>query len=906
MSPPPRIAPFATESDSVTSSPRSPRRTRAKRRPLAVQQLEDRRLLAAAPLGASVFDTGEFMLGSVAVVPVLFESDGTIDAETQNWSPGEIDAMLARISEGVNWWSGALDELDTVHSLDFVIDDTYAANPVSTPYEPIDRVSDDFQKYAGGFLEDQGYGDSPSFEAAVHRFNHDQRLRLGTDWAFSIFVADASDDADGQFESGGSFSNAFAFAGGQFIVLPSSRPASTVAHEMGHIFWARDEYPGGGSWTDTRGYYDAQNLNAADDAPPGSVQEISIMRAGEPLAQAYANQVSPASTLAMVGWQDSDGNGIFDLADVPLALDAVGHFDAETDTYHFRGSASAVPLRNQNSSGPQSDITLNQISRLEYSLDGGEWVTAATPDAQGAELDVSVEIPEPFSAIRWRVIDDAVGVTSPVLEGSATSAAISPAAVTGYAFLDDNASGDRDGIESLLADATVTIRGEDGTPLPAGVVEADQLEEGEIGGPVAGVSLSSEGAMLDGRLSVREAPNAGERLVFHAFDQQRERWTAAWSERAVLRAELDQPVGEATVEFAALGDLGYGRVEAYDASGSLVTRATSVGLEETETASVTVSDPHGQIASIRAFGHADTRVAVEAIGYGIPSTSATDASGAWAFPNLADGTYRVDVIPELAIHEFDQASFVIDVVEGASPTVVAAASRVMSPRHNDSLPQDVNGDGVVTALDALLVINDLNRNESRMLTHGERDGPSIDVNDDGAVSALDALLVINTLSRQSPDGDGEGEQVAGGRVAENPDSTADSTVAAPVAGEVQAVAPQDADAVMAGWPAPEPPSPGSPHLLASQTFRLSRSAEGERTGDAAKSPARDEPASDEGARTESAGAENAAAPGRSTSNSGNRNHPDTPSHPGVPVEQADHLDEQLLTEIPELFLSPEL
>ena len=47
----------------------------------------------------------------------------------------------------------------------------------------------------------------------------------------------------------------------------------------------------------------------------------------------------------MVGWQDSDGDGVFDLADVPLRLEAVGYFDAQTSLYHFSGvAASAVPL----------------------------------------------------------------------------------------------------------------------------------------------------------------------------------------------------------------------------------------------------------------------------------------------------------------------------------------------------------------------------------------------------------------------------------------------------------------------------------------------------------------------------------------------------------------------------------
>lgn len=751
------------------------RQTPSRPRRLRLESLETRRLLSAEPLGATVFDTGEFMLGTVGVVPVFFDSDGTLDPKTQDWSPGEIEATLEKITEGVNWWSETLDTLGSVHTLEFVVDDTYAANPFATRYEPIDRISNDFQLYAGDFLTAEGYGDAPSFEAAVHRFNHDQRLRLGTDWAFSIFVVDSSDAENNQFAPGGSFQNAFAFPGGLFFVMPSTRPASTVAHETGHIFWARDEYPGGGSWTDRRGYYDAQNLNAWDNPAPGFVQEDSIMRAGVPLQRAYEDRFTAASTLAMIGWRDSSGNGIFDVADVPLSLQGSGHFDADSETYHFRGVAMAVPRVNQNSSGPQSDITLNRVGRLEYSLDDGPWVVAATPETQFAEFDLELTISEPFSDIRWRVIDDRIGVTSPVLEGSAVTPAVSAAAVTGFAFLDVDGDGQRVATEPLLVGATARIRQPDGTPLPAGRAGAAEMPAGEVAGPVEGITLSADGLTLDGRVGVFPSFAVGPDPVFHAFDAQRNDWTAAWSDRHRLIATLEQPTGEVAVGFAAHGGTGYGRVEAYDAAGNFIARSTSAAIPAGDTATVTVQDPAGQIAEVRIFGHAGTRVAVREIRYGIDDVRISDASGTWSFPQLADGTYQLELQPRWAIHEFDEPSVTVDVVGGQATRVMASASRVDSPRHHAASPHDVNGDGTVTALDALLIINDLSRNESRMLEYHERTGPSIDVNNDGAVTALDALLVINWLSRQgwsSAEGEGEaGESVEPGLPAVEPGLT---------------------------------------------------------------------------------------------------------------------------------------
>lgn len=72
--------------------------------------------------------------------------------------------------------------------------------------------------------------------------------------------------------------------------------------------------------------------------------------------------------------------------------------------------------------------------------------------------------------------------------------------------------------------------------------------------------------------------------------------------------------------------------------------------------------------------------------------------------------------------------------------------------HNTVLPLDVSGDGVVSPLDALQVINDLNANGSRELQPPAGEVESfIDTNGDCNLSPIDALLIINALN-----GDREG------------------------------------------------------------------------------------------------------------------------------------------------------
>lgn len=717
---------------------------RAVPRRVRLERLEARQLLAADSIGVTPLDTGEFLLGTVAVTPVFFESNGQIDPETQNWSAGEIESVLNKVSDGVNWWSDTLDTLNTVHSLDFVIDDTFALDPFETGYEPIDRSSSAFNLYVGEFVTAQGYGDANSIEDAVKQFNHAQRLKHGTDWSFTIFVIDASDDGDGLFAAGGQFAAAFAFAGGLFFMTPSTRPTSTFTHEMGHIFWARDEYSGGGSYLDRRGYYNTQNLNAADNPTPGFQQEISIMRGGVPLTAAYEAHVSPDSTLAMVGWRDSDGDGVFDLADVPLDLDAVGYFDADTSEFRFSGTASAVPMANQNSSGTQSDITLNQVSQLQYSIDGGAWQSAAQPESQRTEFDLAVAVDSNFTDIRFRAIDISTGITSEIIQGDSLNPAVTAASVSAAVFLDENNDGQRDLSELALPATTVTVRHTDGSPLFGGTVLAADHSDGRLP-DLTNVTLTAEGVVSDPDVGAFELPS--EERVFQSFDIQRQNWVDAWSSKVKFRATFDQPVGQATVNVLGLGDASFARLEAYDASGQMIARVTSDGLSEGEQLALEVTDPNGSIASILAFGHAETSIAITGIQFGFADTYFTDSSGVLAFSNLPDGDYQLDFATELVIHQIESTN--VQVSFGSSSFNQMAARRVDSPRYNSASPGDANGDGSISSQDALVIINDMSRNGSRTLQASETEGFSVDVSNDGLVTARDALLVINLLGRTS-------------------------------------------------------------------------------------------------------------------------------------------------------------
>lgn len=92
------------------------------------------------------------------------------------------------------------------------------------------------------------------------------------------------------------------------------------------------------------------------------------------------------------------------------------------------------------------------------------------------------------------------------------------------------------------------------------------------------------------------------------------------------------------------------------------------------------------------------------------------------------------------------------VSRGLGGVVLGAASVDVSI---DSMPVDTNGDQMLTPTDALLVINELNRQSDLEQAAAGGEGEAaptssrLDVNGDKLISPLDALLVINQLNRQN-------------------------------------------------------------------------------------------------------------------------------------------------------------
>lgn len=722
------------------------------RRLLAAETLEGRRLLSAAPFGALPQDTAEFMLGRVVVTPVFLESDGSLDSSSEDWTPAQIDQTLQKVDEAMQWWVDTLDTLSTIHSLEFIVDETFARNPFETPYEAISRDSDDYLLYTSEFFAAQGFT-SGGLNTQARAFNHAQRLSHEADWAFSIFVADSENDADGAFAAGGSFSRAFAFAGGLFFVAPSTRPASTFAHETGHIFYARDEYTGGGSWSQHRGYYNTQNLNAADNPTPGFVQQPSIMSSGTVLSEAYANHVSPPSTLAMVGWQDSDGDGIFDVLDNSIDLQGVGRYAADSGRFLFTGSASITTLLNRNSEGLQSDITLSTVSRIQYRIDGGQWTDLLLPGVPQVELDISLPIPAGFSTLGLRAVDSLTGNTSREL----TFSGLAPHSATDRG-LSGSIRWERDGnsawdaADNPLDAFEVRIAAGDGTPLSFhSRLEPDELPGGDLKGePIRGAILEAIGDLTAGgvaALTSEGAVSTGTKS-FWGHDAFRSTWTETWGDRDTLqlKAAFDAPTTVVSIDVIGSGTESYGRLTAYREDGSIVDRTTSGPLADGAIATLRVHSDRDDIAYVVAGGHGNTKVKLDNLTYGSPLVVKTDSYGSFQLPHLPAGSYRAEAVPWSDAFVSNAASQTFDIAGQSLATLDFAFDASRNPWRNPDNPRDVDADGEIFPVDALRVINELNRGGPKPLSGADAPGPFLDVDGDGRLGPLDALQIINALN----------------------------------------------------------------------------------------------------------------------------------------------------------------
>ncbi|MGB6680980.1 MAG: hypothetical protein WBF08_06635, partial [Candidatus Bathyarchaeia archaeon] len=206
----------------------------------------------------------------------------------------------------------------------------------------------------------------------TYSYLNDLRNNDGTDWAVTIFVAHSFWDLDGCFTDGWF---GYAYLGGPFMVMTYDNDGyflwnmeAVTAHEMGHIFYAADEYSGAWSAADPSrewGYLAVENQNSEDG---GSSNYVCIMR-GQ--VYPYSSGAVCPYTRGHVGWRDSDIDGIMDILDFYPENTMISYPTSPTSdtTPYFSGSAnSRQTYPNNNPMGLGNDITINTISLVAYGI----------------------------------------------------------------------------------------------------------------------------------------------------------------------------------------------------------------------------------------------------------------------------------------------------------------------------------------------------------------------------------------------------------------------------------------------------------------------------------------------------------------------------------------------------------
>lgn len=314
--------------------------------------------------------TSEYMIGHVAVGLILPESDGRHETDSEEWTDTEIEHVQAEVQDALAWWAG----LEPAAHLTFTIESHLR---VPTGYEPIVHTLGEEGQWIGETMAALGFENDNYFNA-VRDYVNDLRERVGSDWAFAIFVADSSADADGRF-SDDYF--AYAYVGGPFQVMTYDNSNygihnmdAVATHETGHIFYALDQYTSSGARCDYRsGYLDVENGNSlaggdcASDAP-------SIMRGG---ITPYHNHSLDHFARGQVGWWDSNGNGVLDPVDAPPQLGA--NLEEEDGNWLILGGQTwqepVPPL-----SPWMADVTISHITAVEALVDHTTRVAATSLD----------------------------------------------------------------------------------------------------------------------------------------------------------------------------------------------------------------------------------------------------------------------------------------------------------------------------------------------------------------------------------------------------------------------------------------------------------------------------------------------------------------------------------------------
>jgi hypothetical protein len=387
--------------------------------------------LALGALGAlpTARETAAFAAGKVAVAVVFVESDGSVDPSTEDWArrdpgnPGDRRVnVLAKVQAALAWWNERSPD-GSLEAFLPAVGQYGAPRTVTTRYEPISRpvgqFNTDYRLSDAGWrwqiMGKLGYAhdridDDPLPERA---YADEVRRDTGADWAFVLYVVDSLRDRDGMFRDGAVAYTADLY--GPYMVLTYDNDGyrfrhfdAVLAHEMGHVFGALDEYapprPGypstGGL---TSGYLGVRNRNALKG---GTTDLPCIMRGSQATLDAFVTGDLCPSSVGQTGLRDSDADARPNVVDTRPWFDSTPPVGVAGGAFTVTGTVREQPWpRGSSSVGIpfRHDVSIFVPHALQFRVDGGAWLPLVAVDGV---FDEPVE--------KWRL------TTAPLAAGAHT------------------------------------------------------------------------------------------------------------------------------------------------------------------------------------------------------------------------------------------------------------------------------------------------------------------------------------------------------------------------------------------------------------------------------------------------------------------------------------------------------
>lgn len=296
------------------------------------------------------------------------------ESPAEAWTEADLASTLAELVRACRWWS-----LKSGSSAFVIVD----RGPVPTAFETAAPRLEDELHYIEDCMAGLGFPAPCGYEG-IDQLNEASKTRYGGHWAWTQFIL----NAEGFL---GTSAIAYAYLGGPHTVatrgngsLPDGELDRVIAHEMGHIYQALDEYAGGcGGCGGAAGYLNVPNDNCESCYRN---EGRCVMRGGGAYTAEEAAQmeiyIDPCRfTKGMAGLWDVDRDGIADvLGTYPETTIETALPDTVEGSLNVAVTGRCwdvpypAPPRYVN---PQ---TINTIRTVEYSIDNSAWRPAAPID----------------------------------------------------------------------------------------------------------------------------------------------------------------------------------------------------------------------------------------------------------------------------------------------------------------------------------------------------------------------------------------------------------------------------------------------------------------------------------------------------------------------------------------------